>query len=720
MNTLQADYAERVYAGVLGKIIGVYLGRPIEGWSYDMIMDQFGPVNYYIHDQLGMPLVVTDDDISGTFTFVRAMEDYQFSKSLSAKEIGRTWLNYIIEERTILWWGGMGNSTEHTAYLRLKDGVDGPDSGSIALNGQVVAEQIGSQIFIDGWALISPGNPEQAAYLAREASLVSHDGEAVNGAVLLAAMEAQAFVESDMEKLLDVGMSFIPQDSLIYNLVGDIREWHASDADWQATRVLIEQKYGYDKYGGNCHMVPNHALVIHALLHGENDFQKSLMIVNTCGWDTDCNSGNVGCLLGIKNGLAGIDSSGPDWREPIADRIYLPTADGGNAITDAVTQSASLARTGARLAGEVEPSFKNGAKFHFSFPGSLQGFQEDPGRETTGVTTVRNIKGHSKTGNRSLALRFRGMATGKCSRVETATFIPDLDTHRYFENHGYALLAAPTLYSGQTVRARIEACPHNQATVKANLFIKHFGKNDELQIKRGESVAMEAGTEKDFTWKIPDTGGNPIAKVGLELCTAKTANGYVFLDYLTWEGTPDYEVRIPDTYRQLRHREYTGEMWKHAWVNAIDHVGGSSPDETFRLIHNKGRGLFMTGTRDWKDYVVSADITPHLAKSVGLGFHVQGMKRYKAFLLGRDGMARLVCAYDGDERVLAETAFPLEMGETYDLEVETSQGAIVCSVNGDQLLEADGKHEVLCCGGIALIVEEGRTATERVRVRPSN
>ena len=43
------------------------------------------------------------------------------------------------------------------------------------------------------------------------------------------------------------------------------------------------------------------------------------MIVNTCGWDTDCNSGNVGCLLGIKNGLAGLDA-GPDWRGPVADR----------------------------------------------------------------------------------------------------------------------------------------------------------------------------------------------------------------------------------------------------------------------------------------------------------------------------------------------------------------------------------------------------------------
>jgi hypothetical protein len=73
---------------------------------------------------------------------------------LTPFQIGQTWLNYLIEEKTILWWGGMGNSTEHTAYLRLKNGIPAPHSGSIATNGKIVAEQIGSQIFIDGWAMI--------------------------------------------------------------------------------------------------------------------------------------------------------------------------------------------------------------------------------------------------------------------------------------------------------------------------------------------------------------------------------------------------------------------------------------------------------------------------------------------------------------------------------------------------------------------------------------
>jgi len=192
--SLTFDYAERVYAGVLGKIIGVYLGRPFEGWPYERIMAELGDIYYYVnekvdlrrrlaergihlpaHEKLDLPLIVTDDDITGTFIFLRALPDYADcvggnSLDLTPAQIGQTWLNYLIEERTILWWGGLGNSTEHTAYLRLKSGIEAPRSGSIELNSKVVAEQIGAQIFIDGWAMVAPGDPELAADLARRAA----------------------------------------------------------------------------------------------------------------------------------------------------------------------------------------------------------------------------------------------------------------------------------------------------------------------------------------------------------------------------------------------------------------------------------------------------------------------------------------------------------------------------------------------------------------------
>lgn len=34
-------------------------------------------------------------------------------------------LNNTVEDRSVFWWGGRGISTEHTAYLNLKQGILG-------------------------------------------------------------------------------------------------------------------------------------------------------------------------------------------------------------------------------------------------------------------------------------------------------------------------------------------------------------------------------------------------------------------------------------------------------------------------------------------------------------------------------------------------------------------------------------------------------------------
>ena len=472
---LPRDYAERVYAGLLGKIIGVYLGRPFEGWAYERIMAELGEVNYYVHERLRKALVVADDDISGTLAFLRALPDRGNDRNVTPAQIGETWLNYIVEERTILWWGGFGNSTEHTAYLRLKGGTPAPASGSIALNGQIVAEQIGSQIFIDGWAMAAPGDPDLAADLARRAASVSHDGAAIHGAQVLAAMEAAAFFERDLGKLLDTGVSYIPADSIIRRVIDDVREWHAAEPDWHRARARIAARYGYDKYPGNCHMVPNHAVIMLALLYGGDDFSRALMIANTAGWDTDCNSGNVGCLLGIKNGLAAIDA-GPDWRGPVADRLYLSSADGRRAITDAAIESYHIVNIGRALAGEKPLAPKDGARFHFSLPGSVQGFAAEESPEGRGVLAVSNDAGR-------LALRYRGLSTGRVARASTLTFIPPGD----FDRPGYGLSASPTLYPGQTVRAALLADGANGIPVDCRLFLRHYGADTRCISSRGRS-----------------------------------------------------------------------------------------------------------------------------------------------------------------------------------------------------------------------------------------
>ncbi len=704
---LDTDYLERVYAGVLGKLIGVYLGRPFEGWSFDQLTREFGEVQYYVHTHFGVPLIVTDDDISGTFTFVRALEDYDFSPDLTPAQIGQTWLNYLVEKRTILWWGGLGNSTEHTAYLRLKAGIPAPESGSIARNGKVVAEQIGSQIFIDGWAMVSPGDPARAADLARRAASVSHDGEAIYGAQVLAAMEAQAFVESDTEKLLDTAITFIPRDSVIYRMIADIRDWHAERPDdWRATRAQIAATYGYDTYGGNCHMVPNHALIIHALLHGEDNFQRSLSIVNTSGWDTDCNSGNLGCLLGIKLGLAGL-ATGPDWRGPVADRMYLPTADGGRALTDAVQESYRLANAGRALAGLAPVTPKQGATCHFDLPGAVQGFMAEVEPETDGVATVENVPGHSRSGKRSLAIRYHALAPGRAARIGRAVFVPSVEIARYFRNRGYELLASPQLYSGQTLRASLQADSDNPMPVAVNLYLRVYGENDTQVLVRGPVVELAPAAGTELVWQVPDTGGAPIAMVGLELHSQTHATGVVYVDYVTWEGTPSVEFRRPD---------HKGEMWRAAWVDGVDQVAPRA-DEYIRLMQNSGRGLFITGTRQWQDYRVEATVTPHMLVRGGIAARVQGMRRFYALLLDNDQTVKLVKALDGDI-ILGQAALAWEFGEAHRLRLDVVGNRITGFVDGKPVIQVEDQDHPLDGGGIALVVEEGRLASGPVTVRP--
>jgi ADP-ribosylglycohydrolase len=694
------DYLERVYAGVLGKLIGVYLGRPFEGWTYQKIMDELGPIEYFVHERLNQPLVVTDDDVAGTFTFIRALEDYGIKADLSAEEIGKAWLNYIVEQRSILWWGGNGNSTEHTAWLNLKRGVAAPASGSIETNGQTVAEQIGAQIFIDGWALVAPRQPELAARLAKAAGSVSHDGEAVYAAMLWAAMEAEAFASSDIDHLLDTGLKQIPAGSLIAKLIADIRGWHREHPDWRDTRKRIEEKYGYDKYPGNCHVVPNHALMVMAVLYAPHDFQKAQMIVNTSGWDTDCNAGNVGCLLGVMNGLAGLDE-GPDWRGPIADRLLISSADGGNSINDAVRTAYYLTSIGLQLAGSQRLEMpKDGAQFHFSLPGSCQGF-----RPQTGF-------GHSKglsVGNREfersrvLAVQYEALGPGQVAAVTTPTFSP----REMLDMRTYDLMATPLVYPGQVLKARVAAPAENRSPIEVRLRVRIYDERDELRDVDGDAVTLEAGTEAVLEWRLPEFGGQPIAEIGLAFTgTGKRADGTLLLDYLRWDGAPSLTLRRPAG---------DCDFWRMAWVNGASVFSKRFPP-SFRISQDRGEGMISHGTRQWTDYEVTSDIVIHLGNYGGVALRVQGLRRYYGVRVTRDGKLQIVRIRDEAEKLLAETALPLTFERKLSFKVRAEGRSISAVVDGISLTAEDRSDEAFTDGAIGLIIHEGALSTDAISI----
>lgn len=774
------DYAERVYAGVLGKIIGVYLGRPFEGWSHEEILERLGGIEYYVNNRPGMPpLIVTDDDISGTFTFPRALEDYH---QVTAERIGRIWLNYIIENRTILWWGGRGISTEHTAYLRLREGLHAPASGSAELNGSVVAEQIGAQIFIDGWAMASPGDPDRAVALATAAARVSHDGEAVHAARVLAAMEAAAFVEPRIDRLLDIGTGYVPADSAIARMIGDLREWHAGTSggtggagrrggDWHAAFGRIRERWGYDRFPGDVPVVPNHAVIILGLLYGAGDFSESLRIVGTAGWDTDCNAGNLGCLLGIRNGLAAFDG-GRDWRGPVADRLLLPSADPGNAVSDAVREALRIVNHKNRLDGAPPWAPKGGVRFSFAFPGSVQGFT--PGEAETAVENVAVgddvVENVAVGGGRALQVTFRGAGS-----VTTPTFkLPD-----QLEMPGYEFVASPSIYPGQTITAEIslvieaarsEAAPSAAAssaaapkaspaarpvvpsaahpatqaddgTVEAQLVLGVYTAQGGLhEVRLGEPERL-SGVPRSFSRRVPDTGGYPIATVGLRFRAASAGGAAaVLLHSLDWSGEPDVTFTRPPAVDDTP--DGSGpRTWRHAWANGVDQWDDVW-DVPFRLAQNRGRGLLIQGTRDWRNYAAEATLRIDLADAAGIAVRVQGMERYYALLITSQGTVRLIRRLEGDT-VLREIPYPWEPDRPYTLRLAAEGATIRASVDGVVLPEwveeasaahgggsrdgaaADGAVDSaadgaapLNSGAIAYVLERGTLASAAMRVVP--
>ena len=95
------------------------------------------------------------------------------------------------------------------------------------------------------------------------------------------------------------------------------------------------------------------------------------------------------------------------------------------------------------------------------------------------------------------------------------------------------------------------------------------------------------GGETIYNWKVDPTDGAPIAAVGIEVSSDAGASGVVYLDYLTWEGTPEVSLIKPSS---------GGTMWKRAWIDAVDSAITNRADvAAYRIMQNHDTGLFIQG-----------------------------------------------------------------------------------------------------------------------------
>ena len=668
MKTLPDNFEELTYAGVLGKIIGVYIGRPFENWTKEAIETKFGQINRYVHTCVDQPLIVADDDITGTFMFAHALADHEFRPDFSAKHIGQTWLDILIENKTILWWGGYGQATEHTAWLNLKNGIDAPESGSAQRNGEMIANQIGAQIFIEGWGMLNPGNPDAAAKLAREAALVSHDQEAVNAAVVIAVLTSQAYVENDINKLLDCALSYIGSDSQIATLISEIRSWHQHDPhNWQAAFAQLKQNHGYDKYDGICHVMPNHGLIILSLLYAGDSFHQSMVIVNTLGWDTDCNAANVGCINAIRLGLDSINA-GYDWRTPVSDRILLPTGHSRQVISDAVQEADKLISMVHRWHNGTVVEKK--PKYHFGFLGSTQGFMPVISHETSPNTHISNV-------DKRLCIDFSHVVDGVPARVHTATHIPKDHNVKAW----YHTLGCPSLYSGQTVSAKLSSS-NITGHCQVRLFIEAYDYQMQSCYWHSDAIVIVSGENQQICWMIPELGNRMVANIGLEIVSQSpnAASGQIYLDSLDWSGSPNMMIGYEPIPRSL-HNEYS-------WISNLDQIDSFVIGDTLRVSNNAGHGIMVHGSEDWDNYQLSLPLLSNIKSNFGAVVRYRGLTRYYSIELTTGNQLQIRRHHFDTITLIGSAPFDWSPNTVYSFDISVIDNRFICKIDDQFVLEA--------------------------------
>lgn len=661
---------ERIYAGLLGKAIGVRLGAPVEPtiWEYERIRETFGEIDHYVRDFKNF---AADDDTNGPFYFIRALRDYGLNPS--AEQMGRTWVNYAAEEHGMFWWGGFGRSTEHTAYLNLRAGIPAPRSGSIAQNGTTVAEQIGGQIFIDSWGWVYPGRPAEAAEASAKAASVAHDGEGLNGARFVAAAIAAAFTETSIEAVIEQGLSTLDSSSTYTAVARAVLDFHAEQPDdWRACRDLLTGQWGYDRYPGVCHMIPNAGVLVMALIYGQGDLCRTVEIATMAGWDTDCNAGNAGAIVGT---LQLPQEHWQKYRAPINDTLISSGVTGSFNIIDIPTFSRELAVFALQLAGsDVPANWKSlhelkGIDLGFELEGATHGFRSH-GFNQAQIFGARS--GAGEDGSPALGWLIDRFERGNMAELCWKPFYRRED----FDDERYRPMFSPIVAAGQDVhfRLRLENS-QGDGNIRLIPYVR-WTLNSEIE-EIGPGLVPDPDRWFDLDFTIPSRPGDTPEEVGIRA---------MFFGRLKYSGTLFVShFSVTGSGRRLLKAETAEPEWGSISQFTFNR-GNWTKEDTAIQGHTASDADLWTGNAYATDQKITTKLVCLSGTSHLVTFRAQGTER--GYAAGRVGDEFVIVKRDFGEQILASA--PADSSGTLDIEVEAKGSDLALRINGVALSARDG------------------------------
>lgn len=268
-----ATYLDKVKGCFLGKTVIGTLGAPYEGVKM--------PMELAFKAEM-INTMLPNDDLDLQVLWLDVAEKY--GVNFTAKMLQQAFVE------------NCDYSPGEYAIMRknYQKGIFPPYSGSFC--NDFYLQGMGCPIRSEIWACLAPGNPAVAADFSSRDGVLDHKGESVYAEQFFAAMEAAAFFESDLRKLIEIGFTVIPESCKFRTMVEDVLSYCNMCDNIKDVLAMILFKYGHL----DCtNMFENMGIVIACLIFGEYDMIKTGMIALNCGFDTDCTCASAGALIGI-------------------------------------------------------------------------------------------------------------------------------------------------------------------------------------------------------------------------------------------------------------------------------------------------------------------------------------------------------------------------------------------------------------------------------------
>jgi ADP-ribosylglycohydrolase len=289
---MNATLESRIYGCWLGKSIGGTLGLPSEGRMQRQHYTYYDPV----------PMVAPpNDDLELQLVWLHLVESS--GSELTKSNFAAAWLRHIH-----YMWDEYGR-----CRWNLRRGVSLDDVGIFE---NPFHAAMGSPIRSEIWACLFPGDAGSAGYYAALDASLDHGEEGIAGEVFFAVMQSLVLAGSPLREAVDAALRQIPAGSETARALDLVLAAHRDGWEvWSCWQRLLDL-HGNENF---THAPLNVALTLWALLYGEEDFEKSILLATNGGYDTDCTAATVAATLGMMPAVSISDR----WKAPIGEGVYL-------------------------------------------------------------------------------------------------------------------------------------------------------------------------------------------------------------------------------------------------------------------------------------------------------------------------------------------------------------------------------------------------------------